>query len=245
MLQKEKKQLKYGVDQVSLPRALSKLGFCSRSEAFKFITEGKVSVNGVPVNNPLLRVRPKKDKITVSGTALKQEAKVYFMLNKPRGLITTTKDDKERETVFKCFEGANMPYIFPVGRLDKASEGILLFTNDTKWADDVLSVKYDKVYHVQIKHASNEELLESLKKGVLCDGELLSAKNAAILRSGSVNSWLEITLDEGKNRHIRRLLKEHNIEVLRVIRVSIGNLKLGELKKGVWRKLLDKEVSDL
>jgi 23S rRNA pseudouridine2605 synthase len=239
---KEKKQLKYGLDQVSLPRALSKLGFCSRSEALKLIRDGSVSVNGVPVNNPLLRVRPKKDKIVVSGSSLKEESKVYFVLNKPRGLITTMKDEKERDTVFKCFEGVSLPYIFPVGRLDMASEGLLLFTNDTKWADEVLSSKYDKVYHVQVKTKADDALLESLKKGVRCDGELLSAKNATLLRGGQVNSWLEITLDEGKNRQIRKLLREHSISILRVIRVAIGDLKLGDLKKGEYKDIKPEEL---
>jgi len=227
---------------VSLPRALSKLGYCSRKAAEKLILNESVKVNGKTVNNVFLRVNISKDKILVSGNELKDESKVYLALNKPRGLLTTMKDEKERDTVFKCFENSGLHYIFPVGRLDKASEGLLLFTNDTIWADNILSKCYDKVYHAQIDCVPDNLLLDKFKSGKQCGDDFLAFKDVKIIRQGKVNSWLEITLDEGRNRHIRKLLNEFEIEVLRLIRVSIGGLKLGDLKKGEWREIKQEDV---
>ncbi len=136
---------------VSICRALSKLGYCSRSEAEKYLVSGKIKVNNKTIFDPSFRVDTVKDIISVDDIKLKEKEKVYIALNKPKGLITTAKDEKDRSTVFSCFVGSKLPYIFPVGRLDMASEGLLLFTNDTIWSDAITSRKIEKIYHVEQK----------------------------------------------------------------------------------------------
>jgi len=174
-------------------------------------------------------------------------ARQYLMLNKPRGLVTTTRDEQGRDTVYRCFDGAGLPWVAPVGRLDKASEGLLLFSNDPQWAAAVLDPEGgpDKTYHVQIDRLPDAALLQGLREGVTEEGERLRARSASLLRSGARNAWLEIVLDEGRNRQIRRLLAAFDVGVLRLVRVAIGNLTLGTLEKGAWRMLDDNERNAL
>jgi 23S rRNA pseudouridine2605 synthase len=198
-----------------------------------------VALNGRICRNPEAPVRSEHDRIAVDGHELTAQAKVYLMLNKPRGVVTTASDEKGRETVYSYLE-EGLPWVAPVGRLDKASEGLLLLTNDSDWAARVLAPEthLDKTYHVQIAAIADAALIESIARGVRSDdGSFLRAKSAQILRGGEKNTWLEIVLDEGKNRHIRRMLAQLGIEVLRLLRVSIGPLALGELAKGAARPL--------
>ena len=228
---------------IGLARALSKLGFCSRSQAFQLIREGKVRLNGSVVKNPEAPVRTGKDHIQIEGKQLAAAEKVYLVLNKPRGIVTTAADEKGRDTVYSLLPSA-LPWIAPVGRLDQASEGLLLFTNDSEWAARITNPAshLDKTYHVQIARVANETLLETLHQGVKVEnGEKLQAKTAKLLRAGEKHSWLEIVLDEGKNRQIRRMLEACAIEVLRLIRVAIGPLQLGDLPKGAHRLLRPEE----
>jgi 23S rRNA pseudouridine2605 synthase len=224
--------------RVGLARALSKLGFCSRSEAFTLIRAGRVKLNGAVRRNPEAPVNLELDRILVDGQALAASPPLYLMLNKPRGVVTTAADEKERRTVYDCLP-AGLPWLAPVGRLDKASEGLLLLTNDSEWAAHILAPKthLDKTYHAQIGALADAELLRAMEKGVTADGDLLRVKCAAILRGGPRHTWLEVVLDEGKNRHIRRLLTALGIEVLRLVRVAIGPLALGDLPKGSSRPL--------
>jgi len=186
-------------------------------------------------------------RIEVDGKAVAAVARVYLMLNKPRGLVTTTQDEQGRDTVYRCFDGAGLPWIAPVGRLDKASEGLLLFSNDPEWAAALTAPEshLDKTYHVQIDALPDAALIHRLRQGIVQDGDFLRAKSAQELRRGDKNAWLEIQLDEGRNRHIRRLLAAHGIGVLRLIRVAIGALALGDLPKQGWRALTETEVSAL
>ena len=225
--------------KVSLARALSKLGYCSRTQAQALIQAGRVQVNGVIQRAPSLRVDVRRDRITVDGQRVTAVAKVYLMLNKPRGLVTTTTDERGRETVYHCLTDSSLPWVSPVGRLDKASEGLLLFTNDTQWAARILdpATHLDKTYHAQINCVADDHLLQQMRTGVVDAGESLRAKSVRLLRHGTRNSWLEIVLDEGKNRHIRRMLEALDVSVLRLVRVSIGPLELGDLKKGEYRHL--------
>jgi 23S rRNA pseudouridine2605 synthase len=169
------------------------------------------------------------------------------MLNKPRGLVTSTSDEQGRDTVYRCFDGAGLPWISPVGRLDKASEGLLLFSNDTSWSARITAPesRIDKTYSVQIDRVASSDDLTRMQHGVDIDGERHAVKRASLLRSGGKNSWLEIVLDEGRNRQIRRILSSFDITVLRLIRVRIGALELGDLAKGQWRNLEANEVSTL
>lgn len=225
--------------KVSLARVLSKLGYCSRTQAQALIQAGRVQVNGAVQRSPSLRVDVRRDRITVDGQWVTAAAKVYLILNKPRGLVTTTTDERGRETVYRCLTDSSLPWVSPVGRLDKASEGLLLFTNDTQWAARILdpAAHLDKTYHVQINCVADDHLLEQMRNGVVDAEETLRAKSVRLLRHGRRNSWLEIVLDEGKNRHIRRMLEALDVSVLRLVRVSIGPLELGELKKGEYRHL--------
>lgn len=231
---------------VSVPRALSKLGICSRSEGERLVLAGRVRVNGRVERDATRRVDLERDQLAVDDVPVDQVEKVYLALNKPRGLVTTRHDPRDRETVYRCLEGADLPFVSPVGRLDKASEGLLLFTNDTRWGARLASPEshIEKVYHVQVAVVPTEALAQQVVAGVAASPaggagapEHLAARRARVLRAGDRHGWLEIVLDEGRNRHIRRLLDALDVEVLRLVRVAIGGLELGELPKGQWRRL--------
>lgn len=232
---------------VGLARALSKLGYCSRSQAAELIRAGHVQLNGKVRRDPETRVAPERDRIEVNGQPARALSKIYWMMNKPRGAVTTASDEKGRKTVCDLLP-PDLPWLAPVGRLDKASEGLLLFTNDSEWAARITSPQthLDKTYHVQVNRLVQSEELQRLTRGVRVEsGEMLQAKNAGVLRHGDRNCWLEIVLDEGKNRQIRRMLDEMGTETLRLVRVAIGPLKLGELAKGASRSLSAQEKGAL
>lgn len=233
--------------RVGLARALSKLGFCSRSQGVELVRSGRVSVNGQRRTDPEWPTRVGHDRMEVGGERVASAEMIYILLNKPRGLVTTASDEKGRPTVYQCFDGHGLPFLGPVGRLDQASEGLLLFTNDTRFAHGVTepSVGLEKRYHVQIARVADDDLLSRMVSGVLVDGERLFAKRAKRVRSGDKNSWVELVLDEGRNRHIRRLLQALGVEVKRLIRVSIGTLQLGALPKGAFRHLTSAEIQSL
>ena len=230
-----------------LARVISKMGIASRTEAARWIAAGRVAVNGRVQLDPDFPTVQGSDRIAVDGHAVGAATRVYLMLNKPRGLVTSTDDESGRDTVYRCLDDASLPWLMPVGRLDKASEGLLLFCNDPEWAARITdpSTGPDKTYRVQVDRIPDEALLARLRAGTDCDGELLSAKSATLLRHGAKNAWLEIVLDEGRNRQIRRLLAAQKIGVLRLLRVAIGSLQLGDLAKGKWRMLSDAEVAVL
>ncbi|TPL86179.1 pseudouridine synthase [Mesorhizobium sp. B2-3-12] len=234
-----------GPPGVSLNRALSKLGLCSRTQAQVLIAAGRVRVGGKVVCDAALRVDMNRDRIVVDGDAVVAERKVYLMLNKPRGLVTTRDDPRQRDTVYACLEGLDLPYVSPVGRLDKASEGLLLMTNDTHFANRLMdpASHLPKTYHVQVATVPDDVMLGKLRAGVTVDGETLASNSIGLLRSGGRTAWLKIVLDEGKNRHIRRLLAAHDIEVKRLIRIAIGGLPLGDLAKGAARHLTAEELA--
>jgi 23S rRNA pseudouridine2605 synthase len=227
----------------ALVRVLSKRGFCSRAQAFEFVHAGRVRVNGKVARDPLAAV-PSGATITVDNAAAPATSSTYIMLNKPRGLVTTTSDERGRDTVYSCLAGSTLPRLITVGRLDKASEGLLLLTNDNAWAAKITdpASPIDKTYDVQIGTVADHLLLDALTRGVRSDGEHLRARSAKLLRGGEKNSWIQVVLDEGRNRHIRRMLDSLAIEVLRLVRVSIGPLTLGTLAKGQWRHLTTQEV---
>ncbi len=235
-----------------LARVLSKLGVCSRTQAQALVRAGRVSVNGRIVRDPESPTDAGHDRLAVDGLETSAHEKIYIALNKPRGLTTTARDERGRDTVYTLLQNGNLrsaalPWVAPVGRLDKASEGLLLFTNDSMWAARVTdpASHLDKTYHVQIDALPDANLFKRLRAGTEADGEFLSAKSVRELRRGAKNSWLEVVLDEGRNRQIRRLLAAFDIEVLRLIRVAIGPLMLGDLAKGQWRPLLSEEIAKL
>jgi 23S rRNA pseudouridine2605 synthase len=233
-----------------LARALSKLGYCSRSQAAELMRNGRVSLNGKVCRDPETPVFGNHNRIMVDGKIVEAPKKVYLMLNKPRGVVTTASDEKDRETVYMVLNksSARTAWVAPIGRLDKASEGLLLLTNDSQWGARIAAPKthLDKTYHVQIGIVARAEFAETLVRGVKArgesgDDEVLRAKRVRRLREGKKNSWLEIVLDEGKNRQIRRMMEAMGVEVLRLVRVAIGPLEMGNLAQGQHRPLTSEE----
>jgi 23S rRNA pseudouridine2605 synthase len=227
---------------VGLARALSKLGYCSRSQATVLIRDGLVRLNGRVRRDPEAPVDLRGDRIAVSERSVTAREFVYLMLNKPRGVITTASDEKGRATVYN-FLDQDVPWIAPVGRLDKASEGLLLLTNDSEWSARILAPQshVEKVYRVQIRSADPDAVVGRLERGTESQGELLRVRRVSVLMRGRSNAWLEMVLHEGKNRHIRRMMEACGVEVLRLLRVSIGPLSLGSLAKGKVRELSSTE----
>jgi 23S rRNA pseudouridine2605 synthase len=230
------------------------MGYCSRSQAAVLIRAGRITVNERIVRDPERSARMPQDRIEVDGLPLDKQPAIYLIMNKPRGVVTTASDEKARETVYDLLE-PGLPWVGPVGRLDKASEGLLLLTNDPEWAAKITepASHLDKKYHVQVDCVAEADLLARITRGCAVgasveresfereSAEHLRAKGARILRHGDKNSWLEITLDEGKNRQIRLLLEAQGVRVLRLVRVSIGPLELGDLKKASVRRLTAEE----
>ena len=231
---------------VGLARALSKMGYCSRSQAAELIRAGRVTLNRKPQRDPEYPVKLEKDLIAVDGQPVAAGKKVYLVLNKPRGAVTTASDEEGRQTVYDFVE-KGLPWVAPVGRLDMASEGLLLLTNDSEWAARILDpgTHLDKIYHVRVNSPAGDDLLRSLEKGVESNGELLRVKSAQVIRGGERRAWLEVVLDEGRNRHIRRMFEQLGIEVIRLLRMAIGPLQLGELAKGSTRPLTKAEKKAL
>ena len=218
------------------------MGHCSRSQAAELVAGGRVRLNGAVRRNAEEPVRLGQDKIEVDGRQIRSAEKAYWMLNKPRGVVTTASDEKGRATVYDCMGEAMSEarsWLAPVGRLDKASEGLLLLTNDSEWAARVLDPggHVAKTYHVQMAALADEDLLQALRRGVRDGAVFLRVESVRELRRGERNSWLEIVLHEGKNRQIRRMLEALRVEVLRLVRVAIGGLELGDLAKGQSRQL--------
>jgi 23S rRNA pseudouridine2605 synthase len=227
---------------------MSKLGHCSRSQATSLIRAGRVRLNGRLRRDPETPVHMGLDRISVDGREIAADAKIYLMMNKPRGLVTTASDEKGRETVYSMLENAGLPWVAPVGRLDKGSEGLLLMTNDSEWAARIAAPEshLDKIYHVQIGTIADDSIVQALVKGIRTeDKNVLRAISGKVLRSGEKNCWLEIALDEGKNRQIRRMLEALGIEVMRLIRVAVGPLQLGDLGKGRYRQLSIDEKQEM
>ncbi len=206
-----------------------------------------MGLNGRVVTDPETPAVGGRDRITIDGAALQSTQRVYLAVNKPRGMVTTASDERGRDTVYRLLDGADLPWLGPVGRLDMASEGLLLFTNDSGWAAALTAPESHlaKTYHVQVDCIPDAAMLAALAAGIEERGEWLSVRSVELLRSGEKQAWLAIVLDEGRNRHIRRLLAAHDIAVRRLVRVAIGGLGLGELGKGQWRHLAAHEVAAL
>ena len=227
-----------------LARVLSKLGVCSRSRAQEWIRAGRISIDGRVVRDPEQRTDPRAA-IAMDGVRLQAGKRVCVALNKPRGVMVTAADERGRATVYDLLKDAGLPWLAPVGRLDKASEGLLLLGNDPEWAARITdpASHLPKTYRVQVRGVPDAQALRQLRTGVTERDERLSARSVSLLQAGEKNAWLEIVLDQGRNRQIRRMLAALDYEVLRLIRVAIGPLALGDLAKGAWRKLSAAEIA--
>jgi 23S rRNA pseudouridine2605 synthase len=233
-----------------LARVMSKLGVCSRTQAIDLIRAGRVRVDGRIVRNPEAPVDSNNAAVTLDDAPIHPLEKVYIVLNKPRGYVTTAKDERDRSTVYDLLRDQGFPadrWIAPVGRLDKASEGLLLLSNDTAWSSRLTdpASHVEKNYHVQIDMIPDDALLSRLRDGIDVAGETMRFKSVGELRRGDKNAWLDIVLDEGRNRQIRRMLAACDINVLRLIRVAVGPVPLGTLEKGAWRELTRAEIDRL
>lgn len=232
--------------KLELERIISKRGLLSRKEAAIAILKGLVKVNGQICKVPLTYFDPRCT-IEIEGEKAVEQIKHYLLLNKPKGLIVSRSDEKNRATVYECLNEWKGPLVQAVGRLDQASEGLLLFTNDHVWAEKLMNPKthVTKVYHVQATPVPTEEVLEKLSRGILLEGKMTLPSKFQLIRSGEKNGWLEVHLSEGRNRQIRKMLESVGVEVLRLIRVKLGSVELGELPKGEWRELTPQEVKEL
>jgi 23S rRNA pseudouridine2605 synthase len=227
-----------------LARVISKLGVASRTQAARWIAEGRVTVDGRVVRDAERPTDAARERIAIDGSEVVASERIYLVLNKPRGVVTTAADERGRDTVYALLEGSGLPWLAPVGRLDRASEGLLLFSNDSTWAAAITAPDshLDKTYHVQIDRLPDAALLAAMRAGVVDRGERLAVKAVQELRRGERHAWLEIVLDEGRNRQIRRVLAALGVGVLRLVRVAIGPLALATLAKGSWRRLEPHEV---
>lgn len=230
---------------MSLERALSKLGFASRAEARALILAGRVTVNGRKAIDPGRRVTPERIAIAIDGVApARAAAAVTIVLHKPRGYLTTRADPQGRKTVYDLL--ADLPErVIPVGRLDLATSGLLILTNDTPFANWLTDpdTALPRVYLVTVEGRVDAATIAQLERGVVVDGEPLAAASAAARKASGKESHLTITLTEGRNREIRRLLDAVDHPVTRLRRVQFGGLKLSDLEPGTWRYLSAAELT--
>jgi 23S rRNA pseudouridine2605 synthase len=229
-----------------LQKIIAEMGLASRRKAEEFILEGRVTVNG-KVATIGMKADTMKDHIKVDGKLLfRPEKKVYYILNKPRGVVTSMNDPEGRPTVVD-FLGGIKQRVFPVGRLDYDSEGMLLLTNDGEFAHAVLhpSKKIPKTYLVKIKGNLEDENLEKLRHGIRLDRTVTAPARVKRLRKAENNSWIEMVIYEGKKRQIRRMLERVGHSVIRLMRVKINGLDMGPLKPGLYRQITSEEMKAL
>lgn len=231
-----------------LQKFLAEAGVASRRASEKIILEGRVAVNGETVTELGTKVDPASDRITVDGRPLKAKRKLYVALHKPRRVLTTRKPEAEddRATVYD-FLPKEWGNIFPIGRLDYDSEGLLFLTNDGDLCLKLTHPRYGvaKIYVATVEGRVEANVLEQFKKGVRHEGDLLRANKARILSASKTQSTVELELTEGKNREVRRLFESQDLKVTRLVRTQIGKIKLGELPAGKWRVLTEPEIKSL
>ena len=228
---------------LSLERALSKLGLASRTEARALIRDGRVRVDGRPATDPLAPVMPERLRIEIDGRLAERPAPVTVLLHKPRGVVTTRSDPEGRPTVYGCLEGLDA-HVVPVGRLDAATTGLLLLTNDTRFADWVTDPAnaVPRVYLVTVRGELPDAAARRLQEGIEEGGDVLTARRVTVRKRSRRETHLVLELTEGKNREIRRMLGATGHEVSRLKRVSFGGLELGDLQPGQWRRVSPEEI---
>jgi 23S rRNA pseudouridine2605 synthase len=226
---------------------LAQTGIASRRQCEVLIEAGRVQVNGEVVRTLGTRVRPERDRVQVDGEAVRAEAPLTILLHKPAGYITSRSDPQGRPVVTSLVAELSRPRLFPVGRLDWDTEGLLLLTNDGALANALTHPRYAvrKVYHAKLKGHPAPEALGLLTRGVVCEGEPLKALAAKVLHPTRHNIWIAITLAQGHYRQIRRMCEAIGYPVLKLIRVALGPLRLGSLPRGQWRPLSPDELRSL
>ncbi len=230
-------------NKIRLQKHLSTCGIASRRKAEELIEQGKVKVNG-RIATLGDKVDPKRDKVTVRGkTVVAVNEKVYIMLNKPRGYVTTMKDEYDRKCVNDLVKDVGVK-VFPVGRLDRDSEGLLIMTNDGELANSIThpSKHVNKTYRVTVGGAVNDEQIAKLSDGILLDGRKTQPCDVFVVERKPDRTMLNFIIHEGRNRQIRRMCEAVGLEVLRLKRLEIAGVKLGGLKLGSWRPLNEREM---
>jgi len=228
----------------TLERVLSKAGLGSRTEACKWIGAGRVKVNGRLIQTPDHWVDLARDKVTLDDKPVRAGEKIYLLLYKPTGYITTFKDPEGRPTVYDLIQDAGR-WVVPVGRLDQDTSGLLLLTSDTRFAERVTNPDYKvpKTYLVKASSLLSDEQLQQLRAGVvLSDGPTQPARVKRV-RDSAKYSFIEITLHEGRNRQVRRMIEALGSKVLKLVRTEIGGLRIGDLPIGCYRELTAAEVA--
>lgn len=230
--------------QERLQKILSQAGIASRRHAEELIVAGRVTVNGSVVVELGTKADPERDRITLDGRPVHVvKAKLYYILNKPAGYMTTMKDPEGRPVVTSLLKAVR-ERVFPVGRLDYNTEGLLLLTNDGEWANLLAHPRHevDKEYHVRIRGAVSTEQLKKLSAGVLLEDGMTSPATATMLRESENNTWISLVIHEGKYRQIRRMCSAVGLTVVRLKRVRYGAITIGTLKQGEYRLLTPEEV---
>ena len=233
------------MEPIRLQKIIADAGVCSRRKAEELISSGKVKVNGHEVKLGD-KADPNKDIITVDGERLyisRKKTFRYIMLNKPRGYVTSMSDELDRRVVTDLLDGVG-ERVYPIGRLDRNSEGLLLFTNDGNFANDVMhpSRHISKTYRVTVRPDINDEQLVELSEGVEIDGKVTAPATVLVLEKQQGRVVLQMTIHEGRNRQIRKMCEAVGLEVARLKRTSVGPIKLGMLQPGEWRDLKPDEL---
>jgi 23S rRNA pseudouridine2605 synthase len=230
-----------------LQKVLARAGVASRRQCEGLIAAGRVQVNGHVARTLGIRVHPGRDRIQVDGEAVRVEAPVTILLHKPAGYITSLSDPQGRAVVTSLLPQAGLPRLFPVGRLDWDTEGLLLLTNDGELANALTHPRFAvrKVYHAKVSGHPTPEGLALLSRGVMSDGEMLRALQVELLHPTRENTWIAITLEQGRYRQVRRMCEAIGHPVLKLTRVALGPLTLGTLPRGQWRPLSTAELRRL
>lgn len=230
-----------------LQKIIAAAGITSRRAAEEMILDGRVSVNGVVVTELGTKADLAIDRITVDGVLLRPTEKLYYvLLHKPAGYVTSLKDPQGRQLVTELVQDVGAR-LFPVGRLDYNSEGLLLMTNDGEWANRLMHPRHqvDKEYHVRVRGKVDPQQIRRLAEGVELEDGHASGASVRLLKADQSNDWLSITIREGRNRQVRRMCSAVGLSVVRLRRIRYGNLTLGGLKPGEYRLLTTEEAQSL
>lgn len=228
-----------------LNKYLASLGICSRRDVKLFLKTKIVTVNGQHVKEPGTRINPQKDAIRINGNKLNPPRLVYYLLNKPKGIVSTTADEYGRKNVISLINTKER--IYPVGRLDKDTTGLLVLTNDGEFTNLLTHPKYhvDKTYQLQIDGIVTNEQVRALRNGVLLEDGITAPAKVSLLKTNNKGAVIEMTIHEGRNRQIRRMCETVGVNLRELQRIKFGQLTIGQLRVGDYRELTKKEIESL